>query len=690
MQVPEYIECELNLTNYDQAELRVGNLAYPGRSGLTPEFIKDKLLEVSLDQQQYGKLLFEALLPAGSDLLTGYVKAVAFAVRDEKRLRFRLRIAITAPGDLQALYWERLYDPTERLALSRARDVVFSRYLSVDKEIPKSLEIRVPKMLVVISGPTNLAEYELAEIQKDQTTALLRRALSQLRNQVQYEFLDGPATPARIADKLVGSDFHALHIYAHGITKGEGQKKTYLVLEDEEGKAKYADENVFTEILEGAHSLRLITLIACRSGVQVRDDPFSGMGQALVRMGFPAVIAMQQEVSTETAEVFTEYFYRNLARTGQVDVAANAARRQILLSDPETSDWSNPVLFMRLSDGNLWTSVVDAEDEQSPSPEITPGESFNWQPLLEWLPQGQVIPIIGPEINLGLLPSHGEITERWAKEFNYEKYNYPLNDRNDLPRVAQFVETMSNSQKFPHMRLLNIFKEGLLKQEKVEQRNKLTQLNLSEIIAKIAQQHFDRDKNDPYEILAKLPVSNYLTTNPDSFMEEALKFEKKTPQKESALWQEDDDDTGNERYKNLRGTPTDPVVFHLYGANAASLVLTEDDHLDFLRFMSKDSWRIPRFLKQDLTESVWLFLGYNIRNLDFRVAFKGLIAQLKKPAPGRIAILQIQPEKDFQQQIQDLRLLQNFMEKDCANLKLQVYWGSVRKFLIRLWQESNK
>jgi hypothetical protein len=687
MAVSEFTDCELNLNNYTQAELRVGNVAYSGTLSLGPEHLQDKLLELALDPQEYGEKLFAALFPAGSDLLAGYQKALAISRREEIPLHLRLRIAVDAPFDLHTLNWERLFDSAQHLALGRARDIVFSRYLSVDRELPAALKVNVPKMLVIVSGPKNLVEYQLADIEKDRISAMLRTALSQLANQVEYEFLEGPATPANISDSVVGSDFHALHIYAHGVTKN---KKAYLILEDKEGNANHVDENIFSEMLEGAHSLRLITLVACRGGAQLGNDPFGGLGPSLVRMGFPAVVAMQQEIGTDTADVFTEHFYRSLARTGQVDVAVNAARRQIFLNDSEDSDWSAPALFMRLETGKLWSSTGVSADERQATPELTADENFNWQPILAYLPEGKVVPMIGPEINLGLLPSQAEITERWAKEFDYEKYNYPLNDRNDLPRVAQFVETMSAAPKFPHQQLLNIFKKDLLKQEKVVKQSRLAGFTLAQVIEEIAQQHFDRDENDPYEILAKLPISNYLTTNPDSFMEEALKFEKRAPQRENALWQEDDNDIGNERYQKLRGTNADPVVFHLYGSSAASLVLTEDDHLDFLRFVSKDSWRIPQYLKADLTESVLLFLGYNIRNLDFRVAFKGLVGQLKKASPGRIAILQLQPEKDFQQQIQDLRLLQSFMEKDCANLKLQVYWGSVRKFLIGLWNKFNQ
>src|SRR6266550_7545815 len=151
MTVSEFTDCELNLANYTQAELRVGKLAYPGNLSLDREHLQE-LVEASLDPQKYGERLFEALFPTGSDLLAGYQMALGISRREGTSLRLRLRIAVTAPSDLHKLNWERLFDSARHLALGRARDIVFSRYLSVDKELPAALDVNVPKMLVIVSG----------------------------------------------------------------------------------------------------------------------------------------------------------------------------------------------------------------------------------------------------------------------------------------------------------------------------------------------------------------------------------------------------------------------------------------------------------------------------------------------------------------------------------------------------------
>ena len=72
--------------------------------------------------------------------------------------------------------------------------------------------------------------------------------------------------------------------------------------------------------------------------------------------GIPAVVAMRRSISASDAGRFTRHFYRNLARSGRVDTAANEARQQLHLAAPDRIDWSTPVLFMRLQDGRLWKS----------------------------------------------------------------------------------------------------------------------------------------------------------------------------------------------------------------------------------------------------------------------------------------------------------------------------------------------
>ncbi len=80
----EYVDCELFLAGRDQAWLSVAGRDYSGRPVLDAA-LERRLLEVDLEPARYGTSLFQALLPAGDDLLTGYRESLALARHEGKR-----------------------------------------------------------------------------------------------------------------------------------------------------------------------------------------------------------------------------------------------------------------------------------------------------------------------------------------------------------------------------------------------------------------------------------------------------------------------------------------------------------------------------------------------------------------------------------------------------------------------------
>ncbi|MCP4590190.1 MAG: tetratricopeptide repeat protein [bacterium] len=328
---------------------------YPGRPALGDETLKRQLLEAKFDPVRYGTLLFGALFPRESgQLLKGYHGALLIAEQERRRLRFRLHIAISAPPKLHELHWERLYNPERKVALSCSRTTAFSRYLSVASG-PGTAVVERLKLLVVVSDPTNLAKYDLDELDREQSEQAIRRALKPLGERVSCEFLEGRATVGRIRERLVAGGFHALHLQAHGRLRSD-KGVASLVLEDDDQRAAFIEEGLFADVFEDNWDLRLVTLIACHSGTPSREEPFSGLGPALVKRGIPAVVAMQRAVSVDAAARFTKHFYRNLARDGRIDAATNEARQQLHLGDRDGLEWDTPALFMRLADGCLWTA----------------------------------------------------------------------------------------------------------------------------------------------------------------------------------------------------------------------------------------------------------------------------------------------------------------------------------------------
>lgn len=675
----EYINCEIYISDYNRAVLKIGNWEYSGTPNLDSNDLINAHHNVARDPQLYGTLLFNALFPSDDDLLAGYRAAWALAKHQNKCLRFRLHIATNAPQELHSYEWERIYDRKLKIRLARSSEIVFSRYLGIDKNIPPPV-VGSPKILVIVSSPSNISESGLAALNLNTISQLIIDGVSSIGAQV--TIFNGAVTGANIRKQLVQGNFDTLHIHAHAVLSKDNQS-IRLMLEKQNGQACYIDEEFLAEIFEGTDSIRLINLTACNSGIPLGDDPFGGLALTLVRLGCPAVIAMRNAIGIKSAELFTEHFYKNLALTGNVDSAANEARKQVWMEYKESRDWSIPTNFVRLADGKVW----DIPNGAGPGPGIAPirPSDLFWSSILQWIPMDKVVPIIGPNINHGQLFSNKEITDYWTKTHEYSRYNFPSNNRNDLPRVAGFVETISRSRKHPHVNLVQMIKENLLEREKIQERNSLSNLDLFGVIERISTRHFLADQDEPHYLLAQLPLSTYLTTNPDNFMFQALRYVSKAPRQQECLWQEVFGET--KEYKQMRGTVENPLVFHLYGSarKPESIVLTEDDHLDFLRLISKEPWRLPLHIRSKLTESVLLFLGYNVRDLDFRILVKGVIEQLKKGVGlNRVIVLQIEPGEDLQQTLNDIQHLQNYLNDDCNNLEVIPCWLSLREFLVEL------
>src|SRR6185503_16705930 len=78
----------------------------------------------------------------------------------------------------------------------------------------------------------------------------------------------------------------------------------------------------------------------------------AGVATNLVRLGIPAVVAMQFEISDEAAITFSSEFYAALVDGLPVDAAVAEARKAMYAtSDVE---WATPVLYMRSSNGVLF------------------------------------------------------------------------------------------------------------------------------------------------------------------------------------------------------------------------------------------------------------------------------------------------------------------------------------------------
>jgi hypothetical protein len=285
----------------------------------------------------------------------------------------------------------------------------------------------------------------------------------------------------------------------------------------------------------------------------------------------------------------------------------------------------------------------------------------DWDVLLSRIRDGRCTPFLGAGVNYGLLPLGGAIAREWAIG-----EQFPLKASDDLPTVAQFLAVKYTDQMLPKERMLQ-----RLRHEPAP----------------------DFGQPDPrlecLTLLADLPLPIYLTTNYDNFMCRALAHAGKLPRRDICRWnaalrQRPGVIGGGSRYEP---DAANPLVFHLHGADDCieSLVLTEDDYLDFLVSVSRNQKLLPPRVQRALTDASLLFIGYRLRDINFRVIYRGLVQSMDGSLRRLSVTVQMTPPDDH---TGDPVAAEQYLSRYFDDLNVRVYWGTAADFareLRRRW-----
>ncbi|WP_353510961.1 CHAT domain-containing protein [Intrasporangium sp.] len=271
----------------------------------------------------------------------------------------RLRLSLAGSPDLEPVPWEYLYDSElgRFLTLSTQTPIVRS-FDALD--VPAPVRVTAPlRVLVLISSPSDVPELAVAHEEE-----LLRATTADLVSSGRLELVVLTDATLSALQRALLDTFHVFHFIGHGgfdETAGEG----VLVLERPDGTAHRVGASRLGTLLHDASGMQLVVLNACEGARTSGRDAFSGVAQALVRQGLPAVVAMQTEISDRAALVFSHEFYYFLTRGLPIDAAICEVRKAMATSD-EVSEWGTPVLVRSGSDQPFDVSALSSLAEPAP------------------------------------------------------------------------------------------------------------------------------------------------------------------------------------------------------------------------------------------------------------------------------------------------------------------------------------
>ncbi|WP_143175093.1 SIR2 family NAD-dependent protein deacylase [Cryptosporangium aurantiacum] len=199
------------------------------------------------------------------------------------------------------------------------------------------------------------------------------------------------------------------------------------------------------------------------------------------------------------------------------------------------------------------------------------------------------------------------------------------------------------------------------------------------------------DPAEPHSALAGFPLPIYLTTNYDDYMASALAAVNRKAVTGLCPWAA----TGRSRDdvslpRDAEFTVPQPLVYHLHGSfhSARTLVVTEDDYLEFMLNLARDQrsqYRrlLPGPLYPAITHRPLLFVGYSLHDWTFRALFHGLFKATARVQWRRHVSIQLLPPLSDRRR-ETAQHAKTYLERYLAHWNISVYWGTAESFFAEL------
>lgn len=263
---------------------------------------------------------------------------------------------------------EALYEATHSfLATNTLTPVSRSLQSGQDRE---PFEVPLPlRVLVVVATPTDKPEANAA-----QELEVIENGLGALIHPggpLELEVCQ-PATRSELARRLANKNYHILHFIGHGgfgIVGDDPSYRPHVSLVKDDGTSDLVDAETLLFMLSNTQ-VRLLVMTACSSAAASPPDSlderyapkaFDGIAQRIIGDAggnVSAVVAMQFDMESEAAVIFTRALYQNLLHQEKsLDEIVTQARRDISLDARFGAGhraWVTPAIYWRCKGGKVF------------------------------------------------------------------------------------------------------------------------------------------------------------------------------------------------------------------------------------------------------------------------------------------------------------------------------------------------
>lgn len=324
--------------------------------GIFEDWLDQSKISNRRELEVLGMLLYKALFHGNVERF--FEQHLTAALANHQRLRIQLSFT-GKDADLANLPWEYLYYPDSEshkgFFLATNVNVVLSHYMPLDTAREFLAPAESPlRILVVVSRPA-----DLPKVVSDPVVEAMTNFAAD--HHVQLDILSIP-TVVNLLDILEEKKPHVIHFVGHGRFIKAEERGQIAVLDMDESSAAWIGDQEFAEFFVQQDAVpRLVFLHMCESGAIDFTANYAGLAPQLIRIGVQAVVAMKYPITNNAAIIFSQEFYRELAKGKPIDHAVQNGRWRLTVRIPNAYDspvFGFPVLYMRSWDGIIQPSIV--------------------------------------------------------------------------------------------------------------------------------------------------------------------------------------------------------------------------------------------------------------------------------------------------------------------------------------------